>query len=246
LYPHYDFTKAVQGCARRLASLAPGAACVGFLAERAGCHVYRSLLQEEGRAIAEDIGVSPTDDGHCLVLRGFNTPPLYLCPGRQIVTAERLEVLCLTIDVEIEDGLPAETVVQRMCEVGGIPVLPWAVGKWLFRRGSVVRALLDRFGPETLLVGDSAMRPTLWPTPLPMRSAHRRGYRVLAGTDPLAVAGEEEVMGTYASLLDAEFDPKHARASLRSALRQPEVELRSVGARCGMVEFIQRMANARA
>ncbi len=245
LYPHYDFEQALQGCVLRLAGLAPDATCVGFLAERSGCSVFSSLMQKECNGIVGDVSVAPTTDGHCLVVHGFNTPPLYLCPGRQIVTEERIEVLCLTVDAEIPDGLPAELAVQRIREVGGVPVLTWAVGKWLFRRARVVRDLLARFGPDELLVGDSAMRPTFWATPLPMRFARRHGYRVLAGSDPLAAAGEEQVMGSYASLMHAEFDPKCVRASLRSALLHPEGEIQSVGVRSGLVTFIRRMLNSR-
>ncbi|MBT3193460.1 MAG: hypothetical protein HN341_12995 [Verrucomicrobia bacterium] len=245
LYPHYDFETAVHGCVSRLSSLVPGAVYVGFLAERSGCHVYRVLAAGDGHFAAGDVRIEKTADEGCLVLRCFNSPPLYLCPGRQIVTAERLELLCLTCDAEIPDGLPAETAVQRIREVGGIPVLTWAVGKWLFRRSAVVRSLLDQFGPDELIVGDSAMRPVFWPTPRPMQVARGRGFKVLAGTDPLPASGEERVMGTYASVLDAEFDPRQPRASLRAALLRSDSGSASVGSRSGPFAFFHRMSNAR-
>ncbi len=243
LYPHYDFGGAIQGCVTRLAALAPEATCVGFLAERSDCHVYRALRDASDAPEAEGVHMGLADDGVCLVARSFNKAPLYLCPGRQIVTEERLELLCLTSDAEIPDGLPADRAVNRIREVGGVPVLTWAVGKWLFRRASVVRALLDRFGPSELLVGDSAMRPVVWPTPRPMWRARRQGYRILAGTDPLPAAGEERVMGSYATVFDSDFAPADACASLRSALLDEGVVAQSVGARSGVIEFLQRMSS---
>jgi len=245
LYPHYDFATAAQACAQRLAALAPQATCVGFLAERSNCHAYRALAQGEGGPQAEAMSIATTGDGGCLVVRCFNTPPLYLCPGRQLVTAERLELLCLASDAGIPDGLPAETAVQRIREVGGVPVLAWAVGKWLFGRAPVVRALLARFGPDELLVGDSAMRPVFWPTPRPMRFAARHGFTILAGTDPLPAYGEARVMGRYATLLNAEFDPRQARSSLCAALMSGAPAAQAVGVRSGPLEFFRRMANAR-
>jgi hypothetical protein len=241
LYPHYDLSTALRGCVLRLQALAPDATCVGLLAERSDCYVYRALAGEKSEALVGDIRVTRAEDGKCLVVQSFNSPPLYLYPGRQIVTAERLELLCLTSDADIPDGLPAEEAVARIREVGGIPVLTWAVGKWLFGRARVVRALLDRFGPHALWVGDSAMRPTFWPTPIPMHSARRHGYSILAGTDPLPATGEERVMGRYASLMDAAFDPKHARASMRDALRGKCEAIKTVGVRSGPVDFYRRM-----
>ena len=240
-YPHYDFGSAVQGCIRRLQALAPDATCVGFLAERSDCNVYRALAEGTAGALTHNVSVSRTRDRKCLVVQCFNTPPLYLCPGRQVVTQERLELLCLTSDADIPDGLPAVEAVMRIREVGGIPVLTWAVGKWLFGRASVVRALLDRFGPDELLVGDSAMRPLFWPTPRTMRMARKHGYTILAGTDPLPAEGDARVMGRYASLLDADFDLDRARASLREALRADQDLVKVVGSRSGLFEFVRRM-----
>jgi hypothetical protein len=243
LYPHYDFARAIQGCVDRLSALAPGATCAGFLAERSDCRVYRALKEGGGGPSSEEIDVSLADDGVCLVLRSFNRPALYLFPGRQIVTEERLELLCLTSDADIPDGLPAEIAVNRIREVGGVPVLTWAVGKWLFGRAHVVRALLEQFGPSELVLGDSAMRPVFWPTPGPMRTGRQRGYRLLAGTDPLPADGEERVMGRYASVLELDFDPVHACTSLRSALLDDAIALRTVGARSNAIEFVRRMTS---
>ena len=243
IYSNYNLSDAIRGCVMKLSALAPDAACVGYLAERSDCHQYRDLASGQRDAFSE--GVSVKSVGACLELQCFNTKSLCLCPGRQIVTKERLEILCLCVDAQIPDGLPAETVVNRIREVAGIPVLTWAVGKWLFRRAPVVRSLLEKFSPSQLLVGDSAMRPTFWPTPMPMQFARKHGYKIIAGTDPLPADGEENVMGSYASLMDSPFDPENARESLRSALVNPDVIPRSVGVRSSALGFVKRMGNVR-
>ncbi len=243
IYPNYNLADAISDCVRNLSALAPDAVCAGYMAERSDCHLYQELASGQRDAFAE--GVSVKSVGACLELQCFNTPPLYLSPGRQIVTEENLEILCLCVDAQIPDGLPAETVVHRIREVAGIPVLTWAVGKWLFRRAAVVRSLLDTFSPSQLLVGDSAMRPIFWPTPQPMQSARKQGYKIIAGTDPLPADGEESVMGSYASLMDSDFDPQNARESLRSALINPSSIPKTIGKRSGAVAFVKRMGNAR-
>ncbi len=78
-----------------------------------------------------------------------------------------------------------------------------------------------------------------------MQLARKSGHKILAGTDPLPADGEEHVMGSYASLLDMDFDPQNARESLRSALINTDVIAKSIGARSGAVGFFKRMANAR-
>lgn len=238
IYPNYRLVDAIRRCVQKLTALEPDATCVGFLTERFDCHIYQELASGRGKSFAEGVGVRSV--GACLELKCFNTAPLYLCPGRQIVTEERLEILCLCVDAAIPDGLPAEIAIHRIREVGGIPVLTWAVGKWLFKRAKVVRALLDMFSPSQLLVGDSAMRPVFWLTPRLMQYANKRGYKIIAGTDSLPVEGGDSVMGRYASVIDAPFDIQNARESLRSALVDPTIIPRSIGRRSGTVEFIRR------
>jgi hypothetical protein len=245
IYPEYDFAEALREYVVHLTALAPSALCAGFMAERSDCHIYRSLADGDKDNCLENIALKVLDNGSCLELQCFNTAPLYLLPGRQIVTAEKLELLCLGVDADIPDGLPAETAVHRIREVGGIAVLTWAVGKWLFKRAAVVDELLKTFSPQELMIGDSAMRPVFWPTPRPMRFARKNGYRIIAGSDPLPAAGEEKVMGSYASLFTAEFNPEKPSLSLKSALHDPDTAIKTVGSRSGIFEFFQRMANSR-
>lgn len=242
LYHSYNLAFAMRECVLHLSSLAPEAVCAGFLSERSDCHLYRELSDAGGALSIDDVTVKPV--AGCLEVQCFNAPSLYLMPGRQLVTAERLELLCLCVDADIPDGLPAETAVHRIHEVGGVAVLTWAVGKWLFGRAAVVQSLLDKFSASELLVGDSAMRPVFWPTPGPMRAAVNSGYRIIAGTDPLPAAGEESVMGSYASLMDAEFNSQDPAKSLRSALTDADAMLSSVGRRSGAIEFVRRMGHA--
>jgi hypothetical protein len=146
------------------------------------------------------------------------------------------------VDAAIADGLAADEAIARVLEVGGVAVLAWAVGKWLFKRAAVVRSLLDEFASRGLLVGDSAMRPVFWGEPRLMRYARRLDMRVLAGSDPLPASGEERVMGRYASLLQGKLEKATAGQDLREALISSK--LQTVGRRSGPLEFLQRMSHS--
>ncbi len=114
----------------------------------------------------------------------------------------------------IPDGLPAVEVIRRVIEAGGIPVLAWSPGKWLFARGRLVRDLIASDQGRILRLGDTTLRPTLWPAPRLMKLAHERGMTVIPGSDPLPLAGEERYAGTYGFIYQGAFDASQPAASI--------------------------------
>jgi len=104
--------------------------------------------------------------------------------------------------------------------------------------------LLKEFGPQRLLLGDSSLRPLPWAEPLLMRQARREGFAVLAGSDPLPLAGEERFWGRYASRstgeggLDLDIRPA---ATLRNLLQRGASRLSPCGRRGGLLETLTRL-----
>jgi hypothetical protein len=245
LYPCYDLAAAVAALADNLGRHGDGVRA-GFLAERSGCRAF-AAIRDGSLALRAGAGrFETTAEEGALILRRSGSPPLYLFSGRQLATAERIEVLALTVDAAIPDGLPAAAAVDAVLAAGGVPVLPWSPGKWWFARGRLVRELLSRHGPEKILVGDTAMRPSLAGEPAVMREARRLGCRVVAGTDPLPFAGEEALLGTYASVLEGDFDERHPVASARRLL-QCAAAAGTAGTRNGWLVAARRWwGNARA
>lgn len=242
LYGSYDWARALQGLADRLAALRPGGARVGFLAEKAGVHAMRALRQGAAKGLPDGTSATPCADGAGVILAGPAFAPLYLIGGRQVATAERIEILALTVDADIPDGIPAAEAVRAAEAAGGVAVLTWAFGKWLFSRRRVVAGLLEQFNPQQLLVADTSLRPSGLPEPGLMRMARRDGYRILAGSDPLPASGEERWLGAYASLFDGAFDPQRPVTSARSLLRNGSP--RTVGRRCALPAVLCRLARA--
>ncbi len=248
LYPCYDLDRAFRTLVANLSHLAgrhrPGADLVAMLTERHDCHFFKALSSGTLH-LPPDISVVPTAEDEALSVTIGETV-LTLVAGRQIVSSERVEILALSTDAEIEDGQPAGDVIRRVQEVGGIPVLSWAPGKWMFKREGVIRELFRRLNPGEVLAGDTTLRPIGWREPALMSEARRRGIGVVAGSDPLPFAGEEASMGSYATARDFEMDPEAPASSLRTALKAPGAAV-LLGARCTLIPWLTRLRrNAKA
>jgi hypothetical protein len=243
LYPGYDTQKALRHLVDNLGELSGDAIKIGFLAERRDCNFFAQI------ATGADLGgfkVQPTSEPDAVSICLDGKPVFYLIAGRQVVTAERIELLSLASRLNIAEGLPADETVRSILNAKGIPVLSWAPGKWFFERGSVVRRLITRFKSVEILFGDTSLRPTLWATPWLMHEAGRRGFKILAGSDPLPFAGDEKYMGTYATIMEGEFDAAKPATSVRNLMLSPGFSPLLTGLRCGPIETARRLLKNRA
>lgn len=143
--------------------------------------------------------------------------PLLIIAGRQIVTAESIELLLLgTLDFPRDNDSLAKTLAAR--SGGGLAVLPWGFGKWIGQRGaSVASALKSR---ADLFAGDIQARPSWLPSPT-LRRAGLSGRPVLAGTDSLPMASDNHRIGGFGQVVCSAIDPQRPAASLLQALQNP-------------------------
>jgi hypothetical protein len=228
LYPCYDTAAALRIAGANLRRLGgAGTPRLVLLAERHDCRFFETL---GGGAPDAGNGWAPAGEPGVLVRDTDGAEPLYLVAGRQVVTAERIEILALALEHGPADGRPAKDTLRAIAEADGVPVLSWAPGKWFGARGRLVRELLETLPPDACLVGDTTLRPYGWGEPALMRLARQRGFGVAAGSDPLPFAGEEAAAGRYATRIKAPLDPSRPLAGLRAALRQPHA-LRTTGRR---------------
>lgn len=174
--------------------------------------------------------------------KGGNAPLLYLLAGRQIVTAENLEILALATDRQIEDGLPGRQVLDRLKESQDIAVLAWGVGKWFFKRRQMVGEwLIDCVSPY-LFLGDNSARPRFWPRPALFKLAEKRGIPVIGGSDPLPFPTEATRVGSYGFILEGEFDPAIPARSVRRMLISNSRDIVLFGNRDSAPTFWQRQS----
>jgi hypothetical protein len=218
IYPVHDAAMQIESAYANLARLRePGSADFSaalLLTERTDCHFYRDL--KSGLSCPERFGPVESSAPGCLTLRhrkdGWS---ILLFSGRQIVTAEGIEVLALVTEQNFPDGRSIGAVIDAIRAAGGIPVLPWSPGKWSGRRGDIVRAQIVASG--LLLAGDIAMRPCGLPAPAIMKTARRLARPIVAGTDPLPFAADAAQTGTY-GIASRSFDARRPVDSLRAIL----------------------------
>lgn len=237
IYPGHDPGLTLSTALKRLRGYGASVAVVA-LTERQDCVFFREI-----RAGRHVVGwdLAPCAEAEAVLARNRDGEELYIFAGRQVVTRERIEILALTTDGELADGQPADQVLAQVRAIGGVPVLAWAPGKWFFGRGRLVKRLIKKATPDTLLLGDTSLRPTIWPEPCLMRRAARRGLHIVCGSDPLPVPGEEQQAGRYASLWEAHFDRARPVTTFRQLLTGSEASPARVGVRCTMREVRQRL-----
>jgi hypothetical protein len=238
-YPCYDLSKALNTLRINLLRLDSNAVYIGILTERSDCNFFEEMYENPSRFETTGRKVSPFKGAILLKEDGFRD--IYLLPGRQIVTSERIEILCLLQDAKIDDGLPAQLVIDEIRKLNGIPVVSWSPGKWLFKRGKIVNNLIHSNPPGSLLLGDTSLRPICWPKPNMMKTAEKSGFVIISGSDPLPFSGDENMLGRYATSIKCDFDTKDPVGSLRSSLLQPGMKPSLIGKRNNIFSLLYRM-----
>lgn len=166
---------------------------------------------------------------------------LLVVAGRQIVSAEGIEVLALGTRQHISYGQPLLTTIDQVRGSNAVVVLPWGVGKWLGHRGRLVaRALASATNDHRVLAGDNGGRPRFWPSPSVFKLAASRGHPVVPGTDPLPLSGEERQVGRVGFWTPGELPAETPFAALRAVLLAvPAVDVHPYGRRESVFRFFR-------
>jgi hypothetical protein len=240
---HADATASLEFAAANLIAAASRPATLGilFLTETEGVDHFGGICAQAGRRIGNVYAVA--GDG-CLWWKGDARLPILLIAGRQIVTAEGLEVLALGTVAKVSDGLPIADVLA-WCEArGAVAVIPWGVGKWVGRRGRVVKDLVLKAAPGRLMLGDNAGRPGFW-----RMSAFTAGAgvksRILSGSDALPLPGSERGIGRFGFGMAFYLDLRDPRGSVLQALRAPDTRIDAFGPRRPIARFLKDQAMLR-
>lgn len=236
IYPNYNLSTLLESAWDNLHRIAPDSTIKALcLTERFDCHFFKNA--------AQSFSVFPmlhytlgTD--YILVNLG-NNKELYIVPGRQIITAERLELLALTKDVTTPDGLSFQDAYSDIKQQGALAVINWAPGKWFFKRGALIAKIIEDTTADNLLFCDTTLRCSGWQEPILMRKAIAKGFKVIAGSDPLPIPNEEQIAGEYAIAADIDFNLKNPSESLRSMLANSN--RRFVGKRNNIFTMLRRV-----
>ncbi len=199
---------------------------------------------KKNRGFSNDSGYHflDTKEDISLVLARHNKPLCYLLKGRQIVTREDLEVLLVASGQGIEDGLPIETVIERILNKNDIAVLAWGFGKWFFKRGSVIHSLIKKYRFPGLFIGDNSGRPTFWPIPQQFKRAKEYDIPIISGSDPLPFSDEVHKVGTYGFSVEGKFNKNEPAGSIWEILLSPETTIDFFGRRDNALSFFKRQS----
>ena len=213
-----------------------------LLAQTANERIYEWLAA--GGHAAEWSITAAEDECETLMARKGPATIAIVC-GRQVRTAEGLEVLALGSLSVFPDGLPFGQTVEQVADSGAITVLPWGFGKWMGDRGAQVQSVLDRIGNEKLFLGDNGGRPALMGVPALIRRSVQRGFRVLPGTDPLPVTGDHVRVGQFGFLAAPSASATAPWNGLRSWLLARPESPEPYGRACGNLRFAINQARLR-
>lgn len=223
LYPMADVGKALSSGHDNLlaAALASGQRPESFcllLTETSRDDAFNALAVGKLAADGWEIRRVLTDAAALRAERTSDGATIFLLAGRQIVTAERIEVLGLATANRFSDGQPIRDVLTELKSLEIPALMPWGLGKWMGARGKEVTRLLSQPATDGLLLGDNAGRPLGWPTPQLFHKAKALGMPVLPGSDPLPAPGTEVEIGSFGCLIEGALDPMRPAEDLRARL----------------------------
>jgi hypothetical protein len=182
--------------------------CAVIIVDRAGQDSFARFQREaasfgawreaspEGEDRVSEAGVVEWSDKSLIVIRGV-----------QYVSVERIEVLALGAARSVPDGAPAGELVDLVRREGGVPCLPWSPGKWIGARGRVVQKIMKETSPRALVFGDIAIRTNFGPLSLLLRRARRSRFLVACGTDPLPIAEDLKLVGSFGMQVQVDISP---------------------------------------
>jgi len=119
-------------------------------------------------------------------------------------------------------------------------VLPYGVGKWSGTRGQIVDKLLDGPLASRVMLGDNAGRLSLVAMPGLFDKARQKSVWMLPGTDPLPIASQANVAGSYGLQLAGPIDPDRPAASIKQLLQTADTQPPVYGKTDGPISFFNK------
>ncbi len=201
-----------------------------FLTEMLGDFEFSKLLEyAQNHHQINNWKLVPTQESISISAINNDNQKIFIIAGRQIVTAEKLEVLALISDNEFADGLTVETTIKNIVSKDSIPVLPWGVGKWLGKRGKILQKLLNSDTFSMVYFGDNGGRPNFWSRPPYFQLAEEKGWKVLPGTDPLPLKSEYTRPGSFGFTVEGEFNGTEPGKSIKQILSDTTTSVQPYG-----------------
>lgn len=194
-----------------------------LLTEAKQDHWFKKLKEKQYHS--KKWSVEETNEPESLYVLDKVGNKILIINGRQIVTAENLEVLALATPEKLEDGHPISDVITWVKDNNAIPVLPWGFGKWWSKRGHILSTALKSFSRDEVFLGDNSGRPWFLGQPNHFKKADGEQRRILPGSDPLPFASEAWRPGSVGFYFTGTLDEATPAKSLREYLSDPKTKV---------------------
>ncbi|VEP11911.1 conserved hypothetical protein [Hyella patelloides LEGE 07179] len=198
-----------------------------FLTETKEQDCFNQLAQ--GKKKVKNWSFQPTSEKLSLYAHNNLNQGLFLIAGCQIITAENLEVLALITEQKFEYDLPLKATIQAIITAGGIPILPWGVGKWIGKRGKILTDLLQKNELSPIFLGDNSGRPNFWLRPRCFQQAETKGIKILPGSDPLPLVSEYSRPGSFGFTIQDSLSCEKPGNQIEQMLLDPQIPLQPYG-----------------
>ena len=248
IYPSYNVTEFLDNAwenfrkASRALPLSTPITGMLLLSESSGCDWFsqqQNTLKNDGQWQFQPLPEEPMT-----LLASNEEKSLLIVAGRQVITAEGLEVLALLTKQQFDDGQPLTQLLEKINENDGLAVLPWAVGKWLGGRGKRVSELLAS-QDSPFMLGDNGGRPVFWRNVPQFIQANAKGIRILPGSDPLPLTADASRAGSFGFTLSISVSSKTPAQAIHRLLLDSTVALSPYGCLQGPIRFLQNQLSLR-
>lgn len=170
---------------------------------------------------------------------------IVLIAGYQVATEEGLEVLAIGSTQRVANGMDLKTTMEVVTKQGALAVIPWAVGKWLGKRGKLLDKFLQADTLDSVCLGDNSGRPWFWPAPALFAKLQAQGRPVLPGSDPLPLAHEEKKVASFGFFTTAPIGEQAPVSQLKQFLLQKNPAISSYGKLESMLGFFLKQIRLR-
>ena len=202
-----------------------------LLTESSWDHWFQRLqtLADQNKTISHNTSnvwdIQRTNEDFTLFAQSTQDQKFLIVAGRQIVTKEKFEVLALLTSQTFQDGMNIQKSIEEVKKSGGIPVIPWAFGKWWGMRGKRLTELMMSSVMSNVFLGDNSGRPRILPYPSQFTLANTRGIRIFPGSDPLPISSENWRPCSVGLSLNGELDEASPGADLKRILQDAKTSL---------------------
>jgi len=220
----------------------PGACTVCSLCDPVGSDTFSRLRDlsdaDSGAANHAGCSVSTTSESTSLTMSKGNEASVVVIRGQQLVSSENLEVLAIGHTTNLKTGRPLHKTLDQARAAGAHMIIPWGAGKWIGTRGKLVSGKIQRQACPGPHLGDNdGGRPAVCRVPQ-FRFAAERGIKIISGSDPLPIAGDERRIGTYGMVIDGQLDTASPWQSIASFLADPNVQPETIGSNLRFARFL--------